>query len=90
MVFNPLLIFNLIKSKLTLYLGIALAVVVFLWKIRHDGEVAGAHKLKHKIDALNDKITTKWDKIDNSSLGVDDAIDRLSKRAAKAGHQRQP
>ena len=72
-----------IKEKLiALGLG-ALAILGYIWKIKRDAEAKGRKEIVDKVNAETQRKKDEWQKIDDTPLGVDDALSRLRKRASR-------
>jgi len=69
-------------------IGIAVAAVIFMgwiFKIKHDAEKKGAQKVTDAINKETEKKKDAWQKIDNTPVGVDDALNSLRKRSDREG-----
>ena len=73
------------KEKL---IGAGLAALLFIgwiFKIKHDAEKKGAQKVTDAINKETQKTKDAWQKIDNTPVGVDDALNSLRKRTNRDG-----
>ncbi len=71
------------KEKL---IGIGIAVALFMgWilKIKRDAERKGAQKVTDAVNKETERTRNEWQKIDDTPLGVDDALKRLRQRASR-------
>lgn len=71
------------KEKL---IGLGIAVALFMgWvlKIKRDAERKGAQKVTDAVNKETERTKNEWQKIDDTSLGVDDALRRLRQRASR-------
>jgi hypothetical protein len=74
-----------IPGRLYAYLGVAVAVILAVLKIRHDGVVEGREQAEKKINEHTGKVQDEWRKIDAGNMSPDDAADRLLRRNGKQG-----
>lgn len=71
------------KEKL---IGLAIAVALFMgwvFKIKKDAERKGAQKVTDAVNKETERTRNEWQKIDDTPLGVDDALRRLRQRASR-------
>ena len=71
------------KEKL---IGIGIAVALFMgwvFKIKRDAEKKGAQKVTDAINKETKRTKDEWQKIDDTPLGVDDALRGLRQRASR-------
>ncbi len=74
------------KEKL---IGIGLALVLFwgwITKVKWQARREGAKAVTDAIKTETEKTKNEWQKIDDTPLGVDDALRRLRERARREGH----
>lgn len=74
-----------IPGKLYAYLGVAIAVLLTILKIKHDGVSEGKMRAEREINEHTKKVEDEWRKIDAGGMSPDDAADKLLRRNGKQG-----
>lgn len=67
-------------------IALGLTVLVFLgwiFKIKKEAEAKGAQKVKDQIRRETEKKRNEWQKIDDTPIGVDAALDSLRQRSSR-------
>lgn len=72
-----------ISVKAWAYIVLFLASVGAYFKIVADSKREGRQEVQNAVRESNDKIRDAWDAIDDKSLSVDDATERLRKRSTR-------